>query len=217
MDPDFVGRIVSTENSPVVVLANGPFPTHPIPLKILKSANALICCDGAADKALKNGLKPKVVIGDLDSVKSDLSALEVEVVHLKSQDNTDLEKTLEWCVDNNIHHVVIVGAMGARDDHTLINLMLLRYFNSQLKIRIVTDFGTIYCVDDKKQFNTLPGQRVSLIPLDKDVRIMTTGMKYQLKNETVKSITQGISNIAVNNTISVTVRNGSALVFIAHC
>jgi len=33
-----------------VILANGNFPVHEIPLGYLKSAEHLICCDGSAEK-----------------------------------------------------------------------------------------------------------------------------------------------------------------------
>ena len=51
-----------------VILADGEFPVHPYPLQLLKEARILICCDGAAKKAIDNNLVPTYIIGDMDSL-----------------------------------------------------------------------------------------------------------------------------------------------------
>lgn len=50
-----------------VILANGDYPTHPIPLQILANAPYIICCDGGADAYIDRGNVPDVIIGDGDS------------------------------------------------------------------------------------------------------------------------------------------------------
>ena len=40
---------------PVVILANGSFPTHHIPIEQLKAAGTVICTDGAAIKHSSSG------------------------------------------------------------------------------------------------------------------------------------------------------------------
>ena len=55
---------------PVVILANGNYPTHPIPVKKLHKAGCIICCDGAADQLTDKGLEPSIIIGDLGSCGS---------------------------------------------------------------------------------------------------------------------------------------------------
>ena len=42
---------------PVVILANGSFPTHHIPIEQLKMAGTVICTDGAANYLSKIGWK----------------------------------------------------------------------------------------------------------------------------------------------------------------
>ena len=53
---------------PVVILANGSFPTHHIPIEQLKAAGTVICTDGAANYLSKPNLIPHVIIGDMDSI-----------------------------------------------------------------------------------------------------------------------------------------------------
>ena len=53
-----------------VIVANGQFPSHAIPLDILKSAHHIVCCDGAIANLspLTPHSSPLTVIGDGDSV-----------------------------------------------------------------------------------------------------------------------------------------------------
>ena len=50
----------------VVILANGDFPIHPIPLRILTDAKTIICCDGAVNNMETYGRVPDFIIGDMD-------------------------------------------------------------------------------------------------------------------------------------------------------
>ena len=54
---------------PVVIVANGDFPFHKEPLLILQDANTIICCDGAVNHLVKNGMEPHYILGDMDSIK----------------------------------------------------------------------------------------------------------------------------------------------------
>ena len=80
--------------SPVVILANGAFPTHLMPLEILEDAGTVICTDGSANALAKLDLSPHVIIGDLDSIDPDYEFHGLEI-HDPNQENTDLEKVLE--------------------------------------------------------------------------------------------------------------------------
>ena len=39
---------------PVVIVANGDFPTNKIPLELIKRSKTIIACDGAADTIIKD-------------------------------------------------------------------------------------------------------------------------------------------------------------------
>ena len=49
-----------------VILANGDYPSSPLPLKLLKEAPYVVCCDGGADAYIANGHLPDAIIGDGD-------------------------------------------------------------------------------------------------------------------------------------------------------
>ena len=51
-----------------VILANGEYPSHPLPLQMLENAEFVVCCDGAANEYILRGHTPDVIIGDGDSL-----------------------------------------------------------------------------------------------------------------------------------------------------
>ena len=57
---------------PVVILANGDYPSHKKPLLILEDSGTIICCDGSANNLVKHGIEPHYILGDLDSIDNNL-------------------------------------------------------------------------------------------------------------------------------------------------
>ena len=111
---------------PIVILANGIYPTHSIPLKILQDAGSIICCDGAVNKLVKNGYSPHVIIGDLDSVDEKYKIkYQKKLYHIPDQDENDLRKAMKWLEKQNIQNATILGATGNREDHTIANVFSL--------------------------------------------------------------------------------------------
>ena len=116
-------RIKLHSNVPVI-LANGIFPKHDMCLDILRNAKILICTDGSANQLNSLPIKPTYIIGDLDSIDK-CKTFNSKIIHDKSQDNTDLEKAIEWIYSEGYRDVIILGATGLREDMSLINQFLI--------------------------------------------------------------------------------------------
>ena len=181
---------------PIVVLANGHFPSHSVPLQILNSAGTVICTDGSADTLLKFHRTPHVIIGDLDSTKLKKSDFGGLWIPEQNQHKTDLQKTLEWCLLNGLNDVVILGAMGKREDHSLGNLHILSEFSNKMDIHFVTDHACIYCFKGGKTFSSTKGQQISITAIEHVLSINTIGLKYTLEKESFPPACNGISNEA---------------------
>ena len=54
-----------------VILCDGDYPLHPIPLSILNQAPYLVCCDGAGMNHILHGGTPDAIVGDGDSLPED--------------------------------------------------------------------------------------------------------------------------------------------------
>lgn len=188
---------------PVVILAHGTFPTHPKPLAILANAGTVICTDGSADALIKRNLMPHILIGDGDSTKLNKHSFSGLWIDAPDQNKTDLQKTLEWCLINDINDVIVLGAMGIREDHALGNLYLLAGFSKKMRICFVTNHATIYSFRGKKQFPSASGQQVSIVATESVASITTTGLKYPLDAVQLLPSCNGISNEATGKKVTI--------------
>lgn len=189
--------------SPIVILANGQFPSHSIPLNILDYAGTVICTDGSADTLFQFDRTPHIIIGDLDSTSLDKQSFKGLWVEVPDQNRTDLQKTLEWCFVNDLHEVVILGAMGLREDHSLGNLHVLAEFSEKLNVHYVTDYAKIYCVKGQQTFLSKKGQQISIAAIGHVSSITTKGLKYALENKPFPPACNGISNEAEGDEFSI--------------
>ena len=181
-----------------VILANGEFPIHSYPLKLIKNAKNIICTDGSANKLIKIGMKANVIIGDMDSL--DISSIEIKknMMPDANQDNSDLEKAFIYYLENfKNEKLFVLGATGLRDDHNFTNMLLLNKFSSVLSISLVTNYYKIIVNNGKNIYPSEPNQQISILPLKRINQISTKGLKYELKKASLNSDSRGISNIAL--------------------
>ena len=81
-----------------VILANGEYPSHPLPLQMLKNAEFVVCCDGAANEYILRGHTPDVIIGDGDSLSPEYKELFSPIVHqIADQETNDQPKLFISC------------------------------------------------------------------------------------------------------------------------
>ena len=189
--------------TPFMLLVNGEFPTHPVPLRFLNSAETIICTDGSADKLLAHGRTPDVIIGDMDSTKLKKDDFKGVWISSPNQNRTDLQKTLDWCIANNLNDVTVLGTMGRREDHSLGNLHVLNEFSQKLKIKFVTNYAVIHSFKGKRIFSSLIGQQISIVAIENIQSISTVGLKYELKNKSFPPACNGISNEAIGEIFTI--------------
>jgi thiamine pyrophosphokinase len=201
--------------NPIVIIANGKYPSHPYPLEIIDKAKTTICTDGSANKLKKHGLLPTFIIGDMDSIKNIKNFKESEFIHLPSQDNTDLEKVFDYCKKYGIKKVSLLGATGIRNDHSLASFLLLVKYYNKLLINLITDAFTIECIKGKYSFPSFPNQIVSLIAFHRVKSVTTKGLKFSLKGQSINPSGMGISNMATGNRFNIKT-SGELLLFRSH-
>ena len=192
------------DKQPYIILANGQYPSHPAALNMLHTAGTIICTDGSANKILENGLAPNVIIGDMDSSTIDQNAFKGLYVKISDQDNTDLDKALEWCKLNSLSPLTVLGASQLREDHTIGNLMLLANYSDELDINFVTDYFTITCHQGKRSFTSFKQQLVSILPVEDIQSITTEGLEFPLTDEPFPLSSRGISNRATGHQFIIT-------------
>lgn len=172
----------------IAILCDGLFPSEPYPLYLLDSAPGVVCCDGALSKLLAHNpsARPLAVVGDLDSLSEELRAqYSALIVRESEQDDNDLTKAMRWVLRTHpeVSEIVILGATGLREDHTIGNLGLLMEYTRLFdldgrKVSMVSDFGTAFAITDTCDLHLGEGRRFSLFSADNTLRISSEGLRW---------------------------------------
>ncbi len=140
-----------------VIVANGEFPSHEVPLEVLEHAEHVIACDGA----IYNVPEADAVVGDGDSVPD---AFRDRMICLSEQEDNDLTKATRYCLQQGWKRIAFLGATGGREDHTLGNIsLLMRYFREMdIEGILFTDWGYFTPCHGNRVFDSRARQQVSL-------------------------------------------------------
>ncbi|HZD55210.1 MAG TPA: thiamine diphosphokinase [Anaerolineales bacterium] len=205
-----------------IIFANGDFRRPTNPLANVHRAELLVAADGGTHHCQELGVRPDVVVGDMDSISVDLQdTLEEQgtrfIVHPTDKDETDLELALSYAIDNGARQILLLGLLGGRLDQTLANLLLLtrpEWQSARLTAADGPDFAVLLRSGESFNALTRPGDTLSLIALSREVSGVTTrGLKWPLENATLKfGSTLGVSNQAGGDRAKVTIAEGQLLV-----
>lgn len=201
--------------TPIVLLVNGKFPSHPAPMEILKSAKTIICTDGSANSLIQFGIEPQIIIGDLDSLKIDKNLFTGTLIHEPNQNNTDFEKALVWALENYVSDLNILGSTGLREDHSLANYFIFSEYSSKMNLKLVTNHFTITCHDGTRTFESKRGHIVSIFAIFPQTVVSTQFLKYPLLNSVLNPSCRTISNKSLASQFQVE-SNKPILVFHSH-
>lgn len=179
--------------SKVVIICDGKFPRKEYPHYLIRTADYIICCDGALKKFLRNSLSifgeerlPDLVIGDMDTLPASMQKKYADIILKETeQEHNDQTKAVRWALNNlkGIETIHILGATGGRADHTIGNTSLLmeytRMFDlKDITIEMVSDDGTIFPINDTIDFECGPGRSISIFTPDNSLRIRSEGLMY---------------------------------------
>ena len=172
--------------SKALLICNGEKPGKWLK-KYATQADFILAADGGADAALAAGVIPDAVIGDLDSVSHRLrrQLKDTPFIHIKRQDNTDLEKALDWLTIQQFNACTIVGATGGRLDFTLGNILAVRPYLKKIDIFFRGPNWSLQFITKTYKFTACKGARASLIPLTACKAVSLKGFLYPLKNENI--------------------------------
>lgn len=198
-----------------VILANGEFPSHPKPLNELLNAPLLVCCDGAIDRLESLAITPNALVGDLDSVKEHLKRKYESILYYDPDQNTnDLTKAVKWCLNHRIKNIVIVGATGKREDHTLGNIGLLcNYARMGVDVTMLTDTGMLQPLLASTRIESYAGQQVSIFSPNNQTVIYTKNLKYPIVNQTLPELWMGTLNESLGDWFELTFSPGPVIIY----
>lgn len=207
-----------------VIFANGVLNNLQDIHNIILPDDLIIAADGGMTHCRALGIKPSIVIGDLDSLDPDyLKSFQTSGTEIISypinKDQTDLELAFFKALDLGSDEILVLGALGARWDMTIANLFLSASPEfSKVTIRLIDGHQEIILLRGKGEltFKGKKGDILSIVPLGQDAYGVTLrGLEYPLKDDVLKfGATRGISNVLIDDTATVYLKKG--LLFCIH-
>lgn len=179
----------------------------------------LVAVDGGYQHLKRIGLRPDLVIGDLDSLaEGDLQEIEQAKIPLQrfptAKDETDLELAVTAAVERGCRIIRIACVFGGRLDQSLGNLALLQRPDlADLDVRLEDGETEAWLIRSEGVIEGEPGDTVSLLPVAGPAEgVLTKGLEYPLHSELLWHYrTRGVSNVMQGARAVVTVRDGVLL------
>ena len=81
---------------------------------------------------------------------------------------------------------------------------------------MITDDGIFTLISKKTSFKSYPGQPVSIISIDKTIKIKTSNLDFPIDNKILSNIYSGTLNSSNSNSFNISITKGSILVFQKH-
>ena len=198
-----------------VIVADGIFPQHQIPLDYLKNAKRIICCDGSTQNLILAGMQPDAIVGDLDSLSDDLATRFADRIFLdESQYTNDLTKAVSWCNEKGYKDIVIVAATGKREDHTIGNISLLVEYTRDMNVLMVTDTGILRPLLKSSKISSFQGQQVSIFSIDPETKVTSLGLKYPLNRTKINNWWFATLNESLGDSFSLEFDQGRVIVYL---
>ncbi len=203
----------------VVIICDGQFPKTEYPRYLIRSADFIICCDGALRKFIRASRSlfgeerlPDLVIGDMDTLPLSLQKKHSDIIIREDeQEHNDQTKAVRWALNNlrDIDSIHILGATGGRPDHTIGNVSLLmeytRMFDlGDITLEMVSDEGTCFPITDTVEFDCGTGRGVSIFSPDNSLKIKSEGLEYPTDEVVFDNWWKATLNVASRNNVRLT-------------
>ena len=205
-----------SESIDAIVVLNGTLPE----LAVLETFSSFpfIAADGAANTLVSAGVIPDILVGDLDSVREDVvEAVRTHgmVIADPDQDSNDFEKALRVAATSLWRNVLVVGIHGGELEHTLNNWSVLMRHGRAMRIFALDGNRLGFPVYDVFSYEADHNEIISISPQPL-ARVTTSGLKWSLTDEVLElGSREGARNRATDSSVSITVHEGSVLVFVS--
>ena len=208
---------MASSHSLIFIGGDLPHPNvrHNLPLDAF-----VIAADSGYAHAIAMGFVPNELVGDMDSITAldltDARDSNINITQFSTdKDLTDTEISIASATARQSTHITVVSGGGDRFDHVL--GMVHSLASCALTVDTTLLIGTArisYAAYTKEfQITTQPGNTISLIPIGGAATVTTTGLQWELNNDTLQSFaSRGVSNIATGDSVSISVTDGSLAV-----
>ncbi len=187
---------------------------------LISGAEFVVAADAGALLCLEHGRPPDLIVGDLDSLSSEISdrlrGLGISFLTAPvDKDQTDLDLSLQAVQESGMRHVTVTAAWSDRLDHTLAAIGSVAGV-SDLVVDIVDPHmaGWVLNTDTRNSLVLDPeGSTVSLLALTEVAVVSCSGMRYPLERDTLSLLSsRGVSNTLTEDGSQIRLHSGRLLV-----
>lgn len=211
-------HIVREKQEPALIIANGEACQRELLDQLLEWSPVVVVLDNAIYRVLELGIKVDIWLGDFDD-SHDFDMIRekqypVKIVDTPDQNKTDLEKAIEYLIENGFAGANIVWATGRRADHSITNMTNLVKYKDLIRLVMIDDYSKIFPVCQSFEKWYAEGTNISLIPVGEAHGVVTSGLQYSLNNESLKlGYRTGSSNIVpADGFVKISVESGDLLI-----
>ena len=196
----------------------------------MSEADLIIAADSGYNNASRLGVRPGLLLGDLDSIDRGALAPD-ELEHIEKiivpaiKDDTDTQLAVDTAISRGADEIYIIGGLGGRLDHTLSSVFLLEYIadrgadavmtDGQSRVRVMKTDGEPVTFMIPKTFDGENGFKyLSVVPLtDECEGVRISGVFYPLDGVTLeRRYSYAVSNEITSDSAEITLARGTMLV-----
>ncbi len=189
-----------------------------------KSDDLKIAADSGYMTARRFGIKPDILLGDLDSLEcSELSQSELDemekIIVPRIKDDTDTQLAVDTAIERGAENIFIIGGLGGRLDHTLSSVFLLEYIAEHSVSCVMTDGRNVVRMlvsnGEKRTVTVDRGYKyLSLVSLSDVCRgVSVTGVFYPLESvELTRKYSYAVSNEITAEHAEISLTDGVMLI-----
>ena len=193
----------------------GAMPIPPAQRPHLRPGDLLMAADQGYTRLRELGLTPQITVGDFDSLGYCPPGNGV-ITLPREKDDSDLSYALKLALRQGYRRFLLPGTLGGRLDHSLCNLQLLAWLNTQGALGVMTGGGwaAAALTDGSLTLSgATPGGLISIFSGDGAAENVTLlGLKYPLSGYRMASTCPiGLSNEFTALPARISVERGTLL------
>lgn len=210
-------HIVREGQEPALIIANGLPCSAELMGQLLEWSPLVVVLDGAINKVLELGVKVDVWLGDFDgkNLPDDIQSIQpdIKIVHTPDQNKTDLQKAIEYLIERGFNAVNIIWATGKRADHTLSNVTDIVRYKQKINLVLLDDYSRIFPLPILFKKWYVKNTPLSIMPVGLVNGVTTTGLAYNLANETLQLgyKTSSSNSVLVDGMVEIAHQQGDLL------
>lgn len=180
-------------------------------------ADYVLAADGGANIAFDAGVQLHAVIGDMDSVDARAQALGIVMTPDRDQRFTDCDKLLAFAAAKGCQEVTLACVEGDQLDHVLATLYSCARATLLVRLALRRGMGWLVKPGAPRTAPTLPGRRVSLMPIGRCEGVQLTDVQWPLENAVLDPCgLVSVGNRALSTEVRAAVQTGAALLIVEY-